>query len=468
MSIKIIIIFSLLMAFSSCSTEVEDAVSLEQQELNLLKNEKCEQGECPCETPKGNLAHGAVTSLYSSNEVQCEASCTEVEESFICSNGLLVPEGLSESLIDRTNDYTKDKHFSCTPKRCKPCVFGNTLIPHKGNVELYNTETVDCGLSCEDAKSVRQCLNGVLGGDESFDKVSCGPRVCRCQTPDASGYLSLGGKMDFYRKENAECGKTCDADYKLERECVSYGSGDSRTFTFSGSGSYRYQACENARPEDCYCNLPNYGGLTEGAAPIILYTKSTLYCNERVETFQKEFSCVGGEIYRNGVLYDPTTDSAAPSTRYYTSIHDRCTRCRTPWGQYIDIGEKVMAYKLVGATTDGGCGKGCKKQEQECIKPTEQYQTLGKLTGDPTYNKQQCDNLCYEEGGGAPPRACLLPWQNTFVTPGAKVPMWKKATVACGESCQDHFAVGTCQLETGTFDVGPEYIHKSCTELCVN
>ena len=109
------------------------------------------------------------------------------------------------------------------------------------------------------------------------------------------------------------------------------------------------------------------------------------------------------------------------------------------------------------------CGQGCKSAVRKCLDD-------GTWEGDDQYfvdfTLQACPNDCSDEGGGAPPRVCLLPWQNSYVTPDSVVPMWKKKTVGCGESCQDHFKLGRCEMSTGTFDAGFEYIYPSCTQVC--
>lgn len=525
--VKYFLAFVFLLALNACTSNVDEAISKEEQAITSSLKEKCENDECPCESPIGTISHGSQVAIYDVETVSCEQSCQAQQKTLKCNNGQLIPSELSGDQADPDLDYAEGKFYSCRAEKCQPCVHGGSLIQHRETVELYNTEVVDCNLSCEDAKTTRQCINGILNGDTNYSKTNCQVRECRCRLPDESGFLTLNGNMDFYSKEKANCGSSCEA-IKLNRVCQSAGVGADRIFSFSGSNTFKFQAC--MEPTNCFCTLPNglgvlnhnettklsnsatvacgqtcaddasetlvkctdgvlkvaaddqvidvattplrfrckvdecvncripgYGSLVDGQDPVILYTKSIYNCGEKIEMFQYEFRCENEQLLRNGSVYDAVADPNRPS-RYYNSIYNNCRGCRTPWGVRVNEGAKVMAYQLVGATGGSACGKGCKKQEQLCKD--------GVLIGDSSYNKQRCDNLCAEEGGGAPPRMCLLPWQNSFVTPGAKVPMWKKATVPCGQSCQSHFKLATCQLETGTFDVGHEYIHKSCTELC--
>jgi hypothetical protein len=441
----------------SCNTKMSDPISLDQQNLAENRDQKCAQNECPCETPLGDISHGAVIDLFNSDEVLCGQTCESGRTPFICFNSKLYPASLPIANRDPGTDYLINRFFSCQAKECLSCLLGTTIIANGESATFYNAETMDCNQTCEGSKQVRTCTNGGLSGNPAFSFLACQERECKCRLPDDSGFLSLNGALDFYQKESVKCGESCDSN-KLNRTCVSSGTGTSRTFSFNGSSSFRFQVCTQPSEASCYCNLPNYGGIVEGAAPIILFTRSFLQCGDDKELFTFEFRCGANIIYRNGQVYDPTTDPLSASTRYHTSMSNLCTGCRTPWGKSVNIGAKVIAYQVVGKS-GGTCGSGCKKQERTCLE-------TGVLDGSNEFDSETCSNLCIEEGGGAPPQACLLPWQNSYVTPGAKVPMWKRNTVACGQSCQDHFRLGTCRMETGTFDVGIEYIHKSCTELC--
>ncbi len=436
---------------------MSEPISSAQQDLAAEKENKCAQNECPCETPLGNIAHNGIIDIYDVSEVQCGQSCEANKSSFVCVNSKLYPESLAVGSRNPDTDYLVNKHYTCKAQECASCLVGNSIIKHGESAPFYSSSQLDCNQTCESVKQSRTCSNGDLDGDDLFINLTCEERDCKCRLPDNSGYLSLDGTMTFFSKETVKCGESCDTS-KLDRKCISSGSGATRTFSFNGSTTFKFQSCTEPSEASCYCNLPNYGGIVNGAAPIVLYTKSSIKCGEQIEPFSFEFKCENNVILRNGQTYDPTSDPKSASTFYYSSFRDNCTGCKTPWGKTIPIGSKVMAFQIVGQGA-GTCGVGCKKQERTCLES-------GVLDGSIDYDSELCTNLCSEEGGGAPPQVCLLPWQNSYVTPGAKIPMWKRNTVACGESCQTHYKLGTCMMDTGTFDAGIEYIHKSCTELC--
>jgi hypothetical protein len=712
-----VILMALLL--TGCSSKVSDPAD-EQAEMNSVnKKDLCEKGQCPCDSPLGSIAHLSKVTVYSKSEVGCQESCAALGEQITCNNG-------------KWDQPLEDKFFTCQATECNSCEVGTNLVRHGEAIEMYTATEADCNQSCEDLKTVRRCQNGTLTGDANYKETSCSPRQCRCRLPDESGYLSLGGVIDLYSTQEAECGKTC-ADYKTTRTCTSSGAGATRTFSFSGDASYQYANCKAAT--GCFCTLPNnlgviaagetaklssqqfaacgatcsaaneisvkcergelknvatgavidpattthkykcsvqecklcqtpdgnfvtegtrvkfykesdpsctslkcvfiardrtckadgtfdgdpaYGQLTckdrlcmcplpppfdftgtpvnqnkrfynatvaacgstcaaneqlktctesgstgnwtysfngdpsyqyencsepttcsckmpngmpdltngkstdlsavaitscgttcdsvdkisvtcdngvlrktsgetmdisangfkyiysckvancteclltgysssipDGASRT-LYPKDKLLCGEKIEQFRYTFTCENGVLKRDGTVYNPAQDPTAPTT-WYSFISNACPSCPAPWGGSVQEGITVMAYQLMN-DVGNNCGTGCKVQERKC--------TNGVLSGDPAYNRQACNNTCSQEGGGAPPRACLLPWSNSYVTPDSLIPMWSKRTVPCGDSCQNYFKVGKCDMKTGRFDVPLEYIYQSCTELC--
>ncbi len=204
------------------------------------------------------------------------------------------------------------------------------------------------------------------------------------------------------------------------------------------------------------CVIPGYEGGAAIAAnsSVTLYSAHSLACGQTASQFASQFSCGSTDVLlKNGAAYNPSTDT----NTYYASMTNTCVGCPTPWGATIPIGTVINAYKASGSSSNT-CGGGCKSQQQTC-------QATGTMSGDNSYNLQACTNTCSQEGGGAPPRMCLLPWQNSYVTPDSKIPMWSRKTVACGDSCQNYFRVGRCLLSSGIFDAGLQYIYQSCTEL---
>ncbi|MCJ8276286.1 MAG: hypothetical protein HRT44_02445, partial [Bdellovibrionales bacterium] len=98
-------VFLFLGLLSSCTSNVDEAVSEEQQQLNSVKSEECEKGQCPCETPRGNVAHGALITVYNRSEVSCEETCEPHKEVYRCNNGQVVPETIAAEVVEASKDY---------------------------------------------------------------------------------------------------------------------------------------------------------------------------------------------------------------------------------------------------------------------------------------------------------------------------------------------------------------------------
>lgn len=501
-------------AFASCSGQVNKTQNLDAQKIAAQTADACAQNMCPCSYPGGTVASGSQVSVYDASVVNCGDTCAPHMSQVTCTNG----------------KFSKDVSalsFSCQVGSCTACSLGNNLISNNAQVTTYKVNQLDCGQSCEDFKLVRTCANGVLSGDPAYQYTTCQPSTCSCRLPDNSGSLTLGGSMNFYSTQNAACGVSC-ASQMQSRTCGSTGTGSGRVFSFSGSASYQYTSCKDADPSTCQCTLPNglgtlgnggtfvlntlqtatcqtcaqlgqaltvkcTGGVLQdpslntiniattpykylctqsacvdcvlpGFAPgvgdgksIYLYTHATYDCGVSPSLDAHSFACSAGKLTRDGSPYDPTKDPSAPSA-YYTNSTSSCVGCTTPWGATISVGTNVKAYRFSGAVVDG-CGKSCSYTTLTCV-------SQATLTGDTSYTMSSCQTACNTTGGGAPPKACLLPWQNSFVTPDSLVPMWSKKTVTCGDSCQNYFKLGKCSLSTGTFDAGLKYIYPSCTELC--
>jgi hypothetical protein len=697
---------------SGCTGQVSQPQNQQAQQASAVIAQQCAKGQCPCNSPIGSIASGSNVIVYDTNNVSCDDTCSSHGTTVTCTNG-------------KFSQDVSQMSFTCDVSQCVACTLGSNLIPNNETVTLYNTNVVDCGLSCQDAKEERTCFNGTLSGDTSYNQTNCVPRVCDCRLPDNTGSVTLNGTATLYSAQTAACGQTCSQIAQV-RTCESQGTGDSRTFFWSGSSSFQYTTCQEA--SGCACTLPNnlgqinngqtynlsataqvpcgqtcdsqnvtvacnngvltqvsngavvniattnlkyectvancqlcqvnaqisvpngqtytfynasssacgqqcsdisevrtcvngtfngntsysypscstrlckcalpdnssetipvgqsivlysalrpqcgqtcpgisqsftcteqlnngvytyvfpgssgyqhstcgpaqgcscpmpagipaisdgktttlssvqqatcptacsqtpsitvtcVGGVLQNTADnsivninapgfqypyqcqdavctdcplpgygsipnnstITLYSKATLDCGDNINLLTYSFSCQASVLYQNGVVYTPP--NGTPPT-WYTSITPNCTGCPFA-GLTIAQGATVWAYKGSG-NAGNTCGQGCKSQQQTC--------NNGVMSGDPSYNMSSCSSNCSQEGGGAPPRLCLLPWQNSFVTPDAQIPMWSRNTVPCGDSCQNYFKVGKCQMATGTFDVGFQYIYQSCTELC--
>lgn len=485
---------------------------------------------CSCTLPGslGPLADGETMVVTPLSTVPCDTACDTLSSvSVICDNGIFRNTSNSQ-IIDFSSGQYSTFVYECTERDCELCdVPGGTRIPHNETYTFYRTDSPECGNNCEILE--KTCNDGTFTPENNdFLAAECAERLCKCEVPGIPGiYVRVEDNRNFYSSESAVCGQEC-SEISTAKTCteVQDPPGVYR-YEFQDVPGYDFASCNP--PTGCSCALPNgLGSILDTKSVILksqssvpcgtsceevpsldvtcdngilvrtsdksivdtldpgfayiyfcqqdvctdcelpgygtipnnegltLYSKDVMECSDNPDLYTFEFNCDNGALLRNGNPYDPATDPDPPAT-WHTSYSLSCPVCPLPWGSSVVEGTTINAYKYFG-TVINDCGRGCKVTQRKCEN--------GVLGGDPSYDMQACDNSCNMEGGGAPPRACLLRWQNSFVTPDAQIPVYKKKVVGCNDSCQDHFKLSRCQMETGTFDVSFDYIYPSCTEVC--
>lgn len=496
----------------------------------LFKFQKCSDPTgCQCILPGnlGNIFDGELIALTKTPQVNCGSTCAaDADINLKCSNGNLVNIVTSQILLPTDLFYVNKG--KCSVKPCESCKVTNTIsVPHISSYNFYNTSSPTCGSSCNSLS--KKCDDGKFTPvNSSYQAATCTLRTCLCQLPDNTS-VTLNSSVNWYSKQQASCGESCPNLMKPD-SCAETNSNGNYTYNFNNHSGYPYISCAAATGCSCklptgdvildkvtvdlykvstvacgqtcsqqpslkikcdsgalrnsatdevvdtkasnfaykslcidpscpQCNLDNYGPIADGSS-LTLYSKDTLNCGDNITLLSSTFKCAGGVLTKNGQPY--ATDPNIP--QWFNSIINACTGCKTPWGATIPFGQTTNFYKTSGSgTVSNPCGKGCKMASRKCLN-TGVWDGVEADYVD--FTLQACANNCSQEGGGAPPRLCLLPWQNSYVTPDAQIPMWRKRQVKCGDSCQNYFKLGRCDMSTGVFDAGFEYIYQSCTELC--
>ncbi len=426
---------------------------------------QCKTEDC-VSCPLGNgtsVLHGNTHTFFNTPSPVCNKTCmdTELRKVKTCTNGTFTPEG---------DEYT---YPTCTTRACKCPLPGDpttTVALGASYDQFFTLSKATCTTSCDSVRKTRVCVEGgsspnftyTFNGDASATFNSCGPPTnCECPLPGTMGKLNVGAppiKL-FINHSALTCGKSCSQISSIEVRCSENGLVDTSSGTAVDITATDFLYNSTCTPAACNtCSLKNYPGTIANDATLRLYSKSSFTCSDKPENLMFDFKCLNGLLYKNGTLYNSFTDPNVPS-QWFSTLTSQCIGCDLPWGGSIGFGASINAHKISGSVTNP-CGQGCKMQSRKCL-------PSGLLDGDTSYNLQSCPpNKCTTEGGGAPPRGCLLPWQNSFVTPGTEIPMWKKQIATCGQKCETYFKLGRCMLETGRFDVGTDYIYKSCTEVC--
>lgn len=189
----------------------------------------CNGNSCPLPWG-GSLAHGGAVGAFGTNSVPCGSTCpSEVRN---CSFGVL------------SGSYT---HQSCSAVTCLNCTapWGAT-VPHNSSTTAFAAAGVPCGSSC--ASETRSCWDGNLSG--SYSNQSCSAAPCAdCGLP-WGGSIGHGGSVYAYNTYNAGCGGTCFGE---TRSC----------WNGSLSGSYGAWTCSAPCAD---CGLPWGGTIGHGGA----------------------------------------------------------------------------------------------------------------------------------------------------------------------------------------------------------
>ena len=441
----------------------------------------CQVNACQaCTVGNNQVPHGFTVQMYKGSTVSCGQSCDDNKRALVCKDGKLQGTLAGASADGKDSLYSAT---SCLPASCSCAIPDGGTMSLGGTMKFYKAANGTCSVPCENASNVtlKTCVQGgqvtaptyAFSGDSTFTKSSClerPPSLCGCVLPDdKKTLLAHGLSQDLYPNAAPVNCATCDSS-KMTVYCDSgtlYNkpSSDSSRVVIGPSdlSSHKILSCDPGKTLDCSINNLCIADKTSKT----LYGKNPLTCNDMPADSRSMFACNSTQLLRDGVTYDPLKDSFK-TTWQVSSPSNSCVGCAMPWGGSVSVNSKVTMFKS-SAGSSNSCGTGCKQFQFTC-QASGQFSS-GDTLIDADYKAntklytQTCQNSCSQEGGGAPPRFCLLPWQNSFVSADSVIPMWNKKVVEYGDSCQNHYKLGRCMLSTGTFDAGIQFIYKSCTEL---
>lgn len=449
----------------------------------------CQVQPCrSCTVGNNRVQTGFAVMMYSAPSVSCLQSCSAIQRPMTCHDGVLWGTSTGPSADGLDGTFSSP---TCSSTSCTCAIPGGGAITLNASMTFYRSPTGTCQHSCTEPTNVvtRTCKNTgtvaaplpAFDGDATVVATTCnGPTAaqCNCILPDTGRTVITSGSSQALFSADVPTGCNQCSTYQTIVYCdggVLYNKPSTdatrQVLTSSILNTLRYLTCNQLATKDCTVNnicINNGSSRT-------LYNKATLACGDDPAAFQSRFACADAVTTRDGSVYNPSADTGV-ALWSVSQPSNSCVGCRAPWGVTVPVGARVVAFKS-SSVSSNSCGTGCRSYELTCrqVGPANPAFTSGDPTVDSDFNAspnsygQTCSNICNQEGGGAPPRACLLPWQNSFVSPDALIPMWNQKTAMCGDSCQNHFALGRCQLMTGTFDVGLAYRYQSCTDIpCAN
>jgi hypothetical protein len=448
----------------------------------------CQAQACAtCLLGQNQVTPGSVVTMYSQSTAQCGQNCQSFSRNLTCVNGHFQGSLTGPSQDGKDNLYSL---ATCVPTGCHCNLPNGGTLSVNGSLTFYQAATGTCQSNCTNANNSisRTCVNSgttanpifSLNGDPTYSSLTCSgptPKSCSCTLPDHKTVIGQGQMAILYSQNTeANCNTCTSPQSQMKVYCdsgVLYNAPISATtrqpISPTTLTTFQYTTCDTS-PVDCFINqicVANGKNAT-------LYSTSSLQCGQSLTSVSAVFSCSSGAAFKNNLPYIPTADTNASTWTANVPPNACSTGCQTPWKATVSTGTVITAYYSSG-TSSNTCGVGCKSYQFTCLAGSggaSPSWSANDPTAPPgiaaTSNNpyaQTCNNGCTQEGGGAPPRFCLLPWQNSYVSTDVPIPMWNVKIAYCGDSCQNHFKVGKCQLATGQFDAGYNFIYQSCTEL---
>jgi hypothetical protein len=267
---------------------------------------------------------------------------------------------------DRSGNIAQwDKNISSTASPCPcPAPWGET-IAHGTSVDAYNASTVNCTTTCEANKQVRTCNNGVLSGSNSFASKTCRVTGCPACTLPWGATLQHGASVEAYNLASAPCAGRC---LKTTLTC-------NRGALVGDASTYRFPSCSFTRPS---CDCRHGGVVMPNGSTRQVFANETVACGQSCQ--QSTLRCT------DGVLSGQSSYTAL-------SCSVQVCKCRTPWGELLDINQTVAAYKNATFTCDSGmtCDSESNKITVRCRNPENNLFDVVEGTGNlQEFQQQSC------------------------------------------------------------------------------
>lgn len=410
-------IFILSILLSSCfKSKISESVepSLDSTKVLVKSDEK------KCVTPWGEVLQSGDRRLAyrQSKTDHCRASCDTLSEYIVCTDGVL----------SNADEYI---YNNCERPKCDCNIdFLNRpmLLRHGDYLKLYTKSISECE-PCEKFEVQRQCVDGVLTGDETATLQSCSLKKCQDCPLSATETLAHGQTKDFYKTDK---GVSCDPSLKCESQNVK----QPRTCwngVLSGNSNYNMMTCAD---KPCSCKIENstfpHGG------NVTYYKSKQAQCRD-------SFLCEDASNKITSTCTDGVVAGLGLGQGFEGCIQEKCS-CKfvDQSGTIFDIpdGKSIPVY----SNAQPSCGNSCSavKGEVQCVK--------GVLKGNVDYKAKSCvESTCdcqFKDTKG----------QSVTVKDGESTSVYAEESPQCGISCKS--GTVTCKKTVLSGDIS--FKAKSC------
>lgn len=316
--------------------------------------------------------------------------------------------------------------MGCVGAACAVCElpWGGELPSGESIESVFSKELVACGGNCDDHKARLTCREGKL---EALDIKSgaaldvetakfynaCYARKCNCSH---GGVTVLDGdEREFFRSAEVSCPSKCTSKRVLV--CKDGKMVDKLTPTSASlPNQYRAASCRELPCANCTLST---GDVVPHGGSKPAYSKPDVTCDQDCNWYKSSITCNNGVLSSNSTIYKHTT-CARPVN---------CTKCVLPCGRQVLPGASDYCFK---ASKPADCGLSCLDDRRlfKCS-ATSQLQNEDGTPVSTADNALYKFQTCSDRGACS---GCSVPGVGN-VADGARAPFFKKAVVACDQSC---------------------------------
>lgn len=348
------------------------------------------------------------------------------------------------------------------------CYAGTAAIASGASVPMYSISNVPYGSSCASYMQLRQCSNGTLSGNASYQYLSC------TENKGASCFVNgnpmqSGETRTMYSRPSVGSNESCSS-FAQTRSCVNG--------TLSGDSNYTYNTCSTQSYDSCVVNGTTlahgssrvfYSQTTATSSVSCSAYAQTRTCNDGVLSGDSKYtqtSCSAGACSVDGV----TLQSGQSQTFYFAknvpagevcSSYAQTRTCTNGSlsgsasyafascapvssgncaldGVSVSNGASAAFYSMTVATAGTVCS--AHRQVRTC--------TNGTLNGSATYNRASCSDT----------QSCTL--DGVTLSHASSSTFYSARTVAFGSTCSSVSQTRTCT--NGSLSGGSSYQYASC------
>ena len=355
------------------------------------------------------------------------------------------------------------------------CSSGGLAVTNGQTGDFYSVSTAPAGSTCASFKQTRQCINGNLSGNQTYQYASCVDGI----TPSgASGgncvidgeTIANGSTHPFYSRTRLNAGEACSS-FMQNRTCTNG--------VLSGSVNFTYLSCRVNTLDTCRVNgvtLTHGQSRTFYKYDTATSTNScsafgqTRTCNDGDLSGSNDYnraSCTAGACIADGITFAngstttmyfaksiPATEQCASyaTTRTcsngtfsgnaaykYASCAPAATGTCVVDSVVLSSGQSAAFYSTSTAAVGTACSAAM--QTRTC--------TNGTLSGTATYNRASCSDTS----------TCSL--DGLTVAHGQSQTFYSARTVNFGSTCSGVSQPRVCT--NGKLSGGATYLYGSCT-----